>query len=83
MHSHMDHFLQGKLKLFQFVRQYDRALRSIRQTELSLDFTDSVLKPILMTHLKVFETHASTVYTRAIFRTMRSNIAKEMYFYIS
>ena len=55
----------------------------IQQTKLSLDFTDSDSGPVLMTHLKVFETHACTIYIRAMFRTVRSEIVKEMYFFMN
>ena len=36
-----------------------------------------------MTHLKMLEIHAANIYTRNMFKTVKSEIAKEIFFFVN
>ncbi|KAH9680533.1 protein FAR1-RELATED SEQUENCE [Citrus sinensis] len=77
MNAYMNRFLQRKLKLHEFVRQIDRALRRTRNNNLGHNFKTKHSIPMISTHLPSLEKHAAGVYTQKLFYKVRKQIYKE------
>lgn len=77
MNAYLKHFVEWKLKMFEFVRQIDRAVRRIRHLEAFEDFTDLNGTPPLSTHLADIEKQAAEVLTRRAFFLFRKKIRQE------
>lgn len=65
MNAYMNKFLQRKLKLHEFIRQIDRALRHIRNNDLRHNFKTKHSTPMIATHLPSFDT--AEIYDQKLF----------------
>ena len=77
MNAYFNPFLQHKLKLYEFVRHYDRALARIRYNEAGDDAETNNTFPVLITPLRDIERHGAELFTRNIFRMFRDEILEE------
>lgn len=69
--------MNRRLRLVEFVKQMDQVMDRQREGEGKDDFDSCEGRPVLITHLKVYEQQAAEKYTRAIFRLVREEIEKE------
>ncbi|CAL5365347.1 unnamed protein product [Camellia sinensis] len=77
MNAYFNPFLQHKLKLYEFVRHYDRALARIRYNEAGDDAETNNTFSVLITPLRDIERHGAELFTRNIFRMFRDEILEE------
>ena len=77
MNAYFNPFLQHKLKLYEFVRRYDRALARIKSNEVGDDADTNNTFSILITPLRDIERHRAELFTRNIFRMFREEILEE------
>ncbi|KAH9801186.1 protein FAR1-RELATED SEQUENCE [Citrus sinensis] len=77
IHCYLNRFLQYRLKLYEFVLQIDRALRNIRTTEVQDEFKTKFSTPVLTTHLRSLEKHATNVFPISVFHWIREEIRQE------
>ncbi|CAJ2644600.1 unnamed protein product [Trifolium pratense] len=62
--------------IFEFMNNFDQALRDYRNNELVADFKSSSTDPVLSTQLPVIESHAGKIYTAELFKEVRHEILK-------
>ena len=77
MNAYLNHYVSRKLRLIEFVRQMDRLMDRQRVAEIKDDFDSSNGVPVLVTHLKTIEKQAALIYTRAMYRLLKTEIQKE------
>ncbi|KAH9750463.1 protein FAR1-RELATED SEQUENCE 5 [Citrus sinensis] len=77
LNAYLNHYVSIKLRLIAFVKQMDRLIDRQREVEGKDDFDSTDGRPVLMTHMKPFESAAADVYTRPIFRLVRDQILQE------
>ncbi|XP_028064081.1 protein FAR1-RELATED SEQUENCE 5-like [Camellia sinensis] len=77
MDAYFNPFLQHKLKLYEFVGHYDRALARIRYNEAGDDVETNNTFPVLITPLRDIERHVAELFTRNIFRMFRDEILED------
>ncbi|XP_028120064.1 protein FAR1-RELATED SEQUENCE 5-like [Camellia sinensis] len=77
MNAYFNPFLQHKLKLYEFVRHYDRALARIRYNEAGDDAETNNTFSVLITPLRDIERHGAELFTRNIFTMFRDEILEE------
>ncbi|KAH7554331.1 hypothetical protein JRO89_XS12G0166000 [Xanthoceras sorbifolium] len=65
------------LKLYEYMRQIDRAMERLRHTEMKDDFENLNEHHILVTHLELLEKHATELYTRGIFQLVHDKIEEK------
>lgn len=82
MNSYLNCFFHSRLKMFEFVRQIDKAVSWIRYNEAKDDFESSSI-PVLITHLERLEKHAVQIYTRNAFYMVRNEIQEETLLIVS
>ncbi|KAH9782979.1 protein FAR1-RELATED SEQUENCE [Citrus sinensis] len=70
-------FVQHKLKLYEFVRQIDRALCNLRATETSNEFKTEYNAPVLRTYLQSLEKHAAQLFPLKVFSKVRDEMQRE------
>ncbi|XP_024042049.1 protein FAR1-RELATED SEQUENCE 5-like [Citrus clementina] len=75
LHEHG--WVKQMLKLFEFVLQIDRALRNIRTTKVQDEFKTKFSTPVLTTHLRSLEKHATNVFPIRIFHWIMEEIRQE------
>ncbi|TXG57187.1 hypothetical protein EZV62_018500 [Acer yangbiense] len=66
-----------RLKMYEFLKNIDRALDRIRNTETLNDYQCSTTEPVYSTHLLGLEKHAGQNYTRNVFFLVREEIREE------
>ncbi|XP_045831618.1 protein FAR1-RELATED SEQUENCE 5-like [Trifolium pratense] len=69
-------YVRKKGCIFEFMNNFDQALRDYRNNELVADFKSSSTDPVLSTQLPVIESHACKIYTAAVFKEVRHEILK-------
>ncbi|CAJ2654133.1 unnamed protein product [Trifolium pratense] len=69
-------YVRKKGCIFEFMNNFDQALRDYRNNELVADFKSSSTDPVLSTQLPVIESHAGKIYTAAVFKEVRHEILK-------
>ena len=67
MNAYLNRFLKIRLRLYEFVQQFDRAILRIRQNEAKAEFESNNSSPVFSTKLSILENHAATVYTKESF----------------
>ncbi|KAH9791182.1 protein FAR1-RELATED SEQUENCE 5 [Citrus sinensis] len=77
LNAYLNHYVSIKLRLIAFVKQMDRLIDRQREVEGKDDFDSTDGRPVLMTHMKLFESAAADVYTRPIFRLVMDQILQE------
>ncbi|XP_052291814.1 protein FAR1-RELATED SEQUENCE 5-like [Citrus sinensis] len=77
MNAYLNHYVNRRLRLIEFVKQMDRLMDRQREAEGKDDFNSSDGRPVLVTHLKMYEQQAAEKFTRAMFRLVREEIDKE------
>ncbi|XP_058209110.1 protein FAR1-RELATED SEQUENCE 5-like [Rhododendron vialii] len=77
MNAYMNRFLKLRLKLFEFVQAFDRALAKLRHNEAKGQVESVNSTPVLSTCMKRIEKHAADTYTRGIFNKFLKEIKKE------
>ncbi|KAL7263984.1 hypothetical protein ACSBR1_002022 [Camellia fascicularis] len=77
MNAYFNMFLEQKVRLYEFVAQYDRALARMRVNEAETESKTENSFPVLTTPLRSLEKHAAELFTRKIFSLFRREISKE------
>ncbi|KAL6323825.1 hypothetical protein AAG906_003446 [Vitis piasezkii] len=84
MNAYLNHFLKTCLKLFEFVKHFDRALSRIRHNEAKAEFETHHSSVVLTTKLYALEKYAGIVFTRQSFLKFRDEMKNaELFFPVS
>ncbi|KAL6325669.1 hypothetical protein AAG906_023514 [Vitis piasezkii] len=84
MNAYLNRFLKTHLKLFEFVKHFDRALSRIRHNEAKVEFETHHSSVVLTTKLYALEKYAGTVFTRQSFLKFRDEMKNaELFFSVS
>ncbi|WJX27339.1 hypothetical protein P8452_16166 [Trifolium repens] len=62
--------------IFEFMHNFEQAVRNYRNNELVADFTSKFSEPVLTTQLKKIESHAAEIFTAQIFKDVKDEIMK-------
>ncbi|XP_034697356.1 protein FAR1-RELATED SEQUENCE 5-like [Vitis riparia] len=82
MNAYLNRFLKIRLRLYEFVQQFDRAIMRIRQNEAKAEFESNNSSPVLSTKLSIIENHAATVYTKESFLKFREEMKNAELFFV-
>ncbi|KAI8542606.1 hypothetical protein RHMOL_Rhmol08G0150500 [Rhododendron molle] len=82
MHAYFNRFLKVRLRLYEFVWHYDRAITRMRVNEAAAEGVTENIFPVLTTQLKKLEKNAAELYTRKIFLKFRAEMELEAKFYV-
>ncbi|XP_059593696.1 protein FAR1-RELATED SEQUENCE 5-like [Vitis vinifera] len=82
MNEYLNRFLKIRLRLYEFVQQFDRAILRIRQNEVKADFESNNSSPVLSTKLSILENHVVTVYTKESFLKFREEMKNAELFFM-
>ncbi|XP_058760399.1 protein FAR1-RELATED SEQUENCE 9-like [Vicia villosa] len=69
-------YVRKKGCIFEFMHNFDQAMRSYRNNELIADYKSKFSEPVMTTQLRALESHAANVYTMEIFKEVRDEIVK-------
>ncbi|XP_058776001.1 protein FAR1-RELATED SEQUENCE 5-like [Vicia villosa] len=69
-------YVRKKGYIFEFMHNFDEALRHYRNNELVADFKSKFLETALTTHLRLIESDAAKIYTTDIFKEVKDEIMK-------
>ncbi|XP_034707015.1 protein FAR1-RELATED SEQUENCE 5-like [Vitis riparia] len=84
MNAYLNRFLKTRLKLFEFVKHFDRALSRIRHNKAKAEFETHHSSAVLTTKLYALEKYAGTVFTRQCFLKFRDGMKNaELFFPVS
>ncbi|KAK2634432.1 hypothetical protein Ddye_029224 [Dipteronia dyeriana] len=83
MYTYLNRFAEYRLKLYEFVRQIDRALARVRSNEAKDDFESRSSSLVPGTHLEWLEKHAADIYTVNVFTMVLEEIREEARLIIS
>ncbi|XP_034710478.1 protein FAR1-RELATED SEQUENCE 5-like [Vitis riparia] len=84
MNAYLNRFLKTRLKLFEFVKHFDRTLSRIRHNEAKAEFETHHSSAVLTTKLYALEKYAGTVFTRQSFLKFRDEMKNgELFFPVS
>lgn len=82
MSVYLNKFLQRKLKLYEFVQQYNKALRRVRHNEAKADYDTYSFKHVPSTPFVKIEKHAASVFTLESFGKFLTEIRLEALFFV-
>ncbi|RVW78093.1 Protein FAR1-related sequence 5 [Vitis vinifera] len=82
MNAYLNRFLKTRLKLFEFVKHFDRALSRIRHNEAKAEFETHHSSAVLTTKLYALEKYAGTVFTRQSFLKFRDEMKNAELFFL-
>lgn len=82
MNAYFNTFLKVRLRLYEFVTHYDRAIARMRVNEAKAEAITENSFPVLTTPLVKLEKHAAELYTRKIFVKFQREIVLEAQFYV-
>ena len=74
INSFIKSYIRKKCSLLDFMHNFQNALREYRNNELIVVFSCMFLDPVMTTCLQEIEKHASKVYTRDIFKEVKSQL---------
>ncbi|KAL7265415.1 hypothetical protein ACSBR1_003232 [Camellia fascicularis] len=77
MNAYFNMFLEQKVRLYEFVAQYDRALARMRVNEAETESKTENSFPVLTTPLRSLEKHAAELFTRKSFSLFRREISTD------
>ena len=84
MNAYLNCFLKTCLKLFEFMKHFDRALSRIHHNDTNVDFETHHSSVVLTTKLYALEKHAETIFTRQFFLKFRDEMKNvELFFFVS
>ncbi|XP_058741440.1 protein FAR-RED ELONGATED HYPOCOTYL 3-like [Vicia villosa] len=69
-------YVRKKGHIFEFMHNFEQALRSYRKNELVSNFKSNFSEPVMSTHLHEIERHAVQIYTAKIFKKVKDEIMK-------
>ncbi|XP_058746642.1 protein FAR1-RELATED SEQUENCE 5-like [Vicia villosa] len=69
-------YVRKKGCIFEFMHNFDQAMRSYRNNELIADYKSKFSEPVMTTQLRALESHAAKVYTMEIFKEVKDEIVK-------
>ncbi|CAJ2633247.1 protein FAR1-RELATED SEQUENCE 5-like [Trifolium pratense] len=69
-------YTRKKCSIFEFIHNFEQALRDYRNNEVVADFKSKCTEPVLTTHLHLIESDAAKVYTAEIFIEVKDQIMK-------
>jgi zinc finger SWIM domain-containing protein 3 len=69
-------YVRRKRCVYEFMHNFDKAVRGYRNNEIVADFTSKYTEPVLTTHLRLIESHAAKTYTADIFKEVKEEIMK-------
>ena len=67
MNSYLNWFLKIHLRLYEFVKQFDKAITKISHNEDKVKFETNNSSPVLSIKRTIFENHAASVFTKESF----------------
>ncbi|KAI9169098.1 hypothetical protein LWI28_006902 [Acer negundo] len=73
----MKDYVCSREKLFEFIPQIDRALMWLRNNFFGDEYVSKCKSPIILSHLKPLEEHASSTYTYQIYLDVAAQIMHE------
>ena len=82
MNAYLNRFLKIRLRLYEVVQQFDRAILRIRQNEAKADFESNNSSLVLSTKLSILENHVVTVYTKESFLKFREEMKNAELFFV-
>ena len=82
MNAYLNRFLKIRLRLYEFIQQFDRVILRIRQNEAKTDFESNNSSPVLSTKLSILENHAATVYTKESFLKFREEMKNAVLLFV-
>ena len=82
MNAYLNRFLKIRLRLYEFVQQFDRAILRIRKNKAKTDFESNNSSPVLSTKLSILENHVVTVYTKESFLKFREEMKNAKLFFV-
>ncbi|KAJ1432863.1 Zinc finger, PMZ-type [Sesbania bispinosa] len=74
INSFIKRYVQNKNSLFEFLQNFERAIKEYRHNELMSDFKTKFSDPVLTTALYKYEVAASKIYTRNKFFDVRKEL---------
>ncbi|XP_045802535.1 protein FAR1-RELATED SEQUENCE 5-like [Trifolium pratense] len=69
-------YVRKKGCIFEFMQNFEQALRGYRNNELVEDFKSKFSEPVLTTQLRLIESNAAKIYTAEIFKEVKEEIMK-------
>ena len=81
MNAYLNHFLKSRLKLFEFVNNFDRTLSHIFHNEANAKFETHHSSTVLTTKLYALEKHAEIVFTRQSFHKFKDEMKNAKLFF--
>jgi len=69
-------YVRKKGSIFEFLHNFDEAMRGYINNELVADFKSQFSSPMLTTHLRCLENEAAEIYTAEIFQEVKEEIMK-------
>ena len=82
MNAYLNRFLKIRLRPYEFVQQFDRAILRIWQNKAKADFESNNSSPVLSTKLSILENHVVTVYTKESFLKFREEMKNAELFFV-
>ena len=82
MNAYLNRFLKIRLRLYEIVQQFDRAIMRIWQNEAKAEFESNNYSTVLLTKLSILENHAATVYTKESFLKFREEMKNAKLFFV-
>ena len=82
MNAYLNRFLKIRLRLYEFVQQFDSAIMRIRQNKTKVEFESNNSSPVLSTKLVIFENHAMSVYTKEFFLKFHEEMKNAELFFV-
>ena len=82
MNAYQNRFLKVRLRLYEFVQQFDKEIMRIRQNEANADFESNNSSLILSTKLVILENNVTTVYMKESFLKFHEEMKNVELFFV-
>ena len=82
MNAYLNRFLKIRLRLYEFVQQFDKEIMRIRQNEANADFESNNSSLILSTKLVILENNVTTVYMKESFLKFHEEMKNVELFFV-
>ena len=82
MNAYLNRFLKIRLRLYEFVQQFDSAIMRIRQNKTKVEFESNNSSLVLSTKLVILENHAMCVYTKEFFLKFHEEMKNAELFFV-
>ena len=82
MNAYQNRFLKVRLRLYEFVQQFDKEIMRIRQNEANADFESNNSSLVLSTKLVILENNVTTVYMKESFLKFHEEMKNVELFFV-